>query len=206
MRSSIRKRWLAMASPEADEASVSAAIAKVRFMHEAISRTSFASRDVVDAVAMSIACLMTYWLMTTRFVDTPTDFLGGMWAAIATAFVFRETSSASLLAAMERLIGTFVSFALCLPYLWMFPSTPVGMAVLLGMGTMVMVLLKRRNDIITTAITTIVVMVVAAISPRDAWQQPLLRLFDTVVGTAVGVSFRWIGSSFFRSLNRTRAR
>jgi uncharacterized membrane protein YccC len=198
-----------MASPEVDAASVSTAIAKVRSMREAMSRTSFASGDVVDAVIMSAACLIAYWLMTTGltgFVDTPTDFLGGMWAAIATAFVFRETSSASLLAGMERLIGTFVSFALCLPYLWIFPSTPVGMAVLLGMGTMVMVLLKRRNDIITTAITTIIVMVVAAISPRDAWQQPLLRLFDTVVGIAVGVSFRWIGSSISRSLNPTRAR
>jgi uncharacterized membrane protein YccC len=197
-----------MASPEVDAASVSTAIAKVRSMREAMSRTSFASGDVVDAVIMSAACLIAYWLMTTGltgFVDTPTDFLGGMWAAISTAFVFRETSSTSLLAGMERLIGTFVSFALCLPYLWIFPATPVGMAVLLGIGTMVMVLLKRRNDIITTAITTIVVMVVAAISPRDDWQQPLLRLIDTVVGIGVGVSFRWIGSSLFRRLSRTRA-
>ncbi len=61
-----------MASPEADEASVSAAIAKVRSMHEAISRRSFASRDVVDAVAMSIACLMTYWLMTS--LELPVGF------------------------------------------------------------------------------------------------------------------------------------
>jgi uncharacterized membrane protein YccC len=173
-----------------------------------MSRTSFASRNVVDAIAMSAACLIAYWLMTTGltgFVGTPTDFLGGMWAAIATAFVFRDTNSASLLAGMQRLIATFVSFALCLPYLWIFPFTPAGMAVLLGIGTVVMVLLKRRNDIITTAITTIVVMVVAAMSPWDAWQQPLLRLVDTVVGIAVGVSCKWIGSSLLCSFIRTRA-
>src|SRR5258708_34569117 len=43
------------------------------------------------------------------------------------------------------------------------------------------ILLDRREDIITTAVTTIVVMAVALQSPIDAWQQPLLRLFDTVV-------------------------
>ena len=55
----------------------------------------------------------------------------------------------------------------------------------------------RRDDIITTAITTAVVMVVAAISPADAWQQPLLRLADTVVGIAIGVAFKWIASFLF---------
>jgi hypothetical protein len=31
-------------------------------------------------------------------------------------------------------------------------------------------------------------MVVAAMSPVDAWHQPLLRLADTVVGIAIGVA------------------
>jgi uncharacterized membrane protein YccC len=55
-----------------------------------------------------------------------------------------------------------------------------------------MMLVGRREDILTTAITTVVVMVVAGISPKDAWQQPLLRLGDTVVGIAIGVSFWWL--------------
>jgi uncharacterized YccA/Bax inhibitor family protein len=60
-----------------------------------------------------------------------------------------------------------------------------------------MALLQRRDDIVTTGITTAVVMVVAAISPNEAWQQPLLRLFDTVVGIALGVICKWIGSYLF---------
>jgi hypothetical protein len=60
-----------------------------------------------------------------------------------------------------------------------------------------MALLRQRDDIVTTGITTAVVMVVAAMSPNDAWQQPLLRLFDTVVGLALGVIFKWIGSYLF---------
>jgi hypothetical protein len=40
-------------------------------------------------------------------------------------------------------------------------------------------------------------MVVAAISPVDAWQQPLLRLADTIVGIAVGVACKCVASFLF---------
>jgi hypothetical protein len=40
-------------------------------------------------------------------------------------------------------------------------------------------------------------MVVAALSPNEAWRQSLLRLFDTVVGIALGVICKWIGSYLF---------
>jgi len=63
-----------------------------------------------------------------------------------------------------------------------------------------MALLGRREDIVTAGITTAVVMVVAAMSPMDAWQQPLLRLADTMVGIAVGVACKWFGSFLFYRL------
>jgi hypothetical protein len=40
-------------------------------------------------------------------------------------------------------------------------------------------------------------MVVAAMSPSGAWQQPLLRLVDTIVGIAVGVACKWAASFLF---------
>jgi hypothetical protein len=36
-----------------------------------------------------------------------------------------------------------------------------------------------------------VIMVVAAVSPQHAWQQPILRLADTVVRVAVGALAAW---------------
>ena len=48
--------------------------------------------DVAYALNMAIPCLVTDWIMThalSRFVDVPSDFLGGMWAVAATVFVFR---------------------------------------------------------------------------------------------------------------------
>jgi uncharacterized membrane protein YccC len=161
--------------------------------------------DVVFSINMGVACLIAYTTTTSLLVTATAhedDVLGGMWAAAATAFVFRDTRTQSLSAGMARLIATCVSFALCLPYLAFFPSSAVGIAVLVTVGTLVMMLLDRREDIITTAITTIVVMVVAILSPTHAWTQPLLRLLDTTIGIGVGVAFKWFASLAFSRLRR----
>jgi uncharacterized membrane protein YccC len=85
------------------------------------------------------------------------------------------------------------------------PPTAVGIPILVTLGSLVMMLLNRREDIITTAITTIVVIVVAIMSPAHAQGQPLLRLFDTVVGIGVGVACKWTASAVFSSLRREGA-
>jgi len=120
-----------------------------------------------------------------------------MWAGVSTVFVFRETRADAWSAGVARLIATGVSFALCLLYLWFLPFTIAGMAALVGLGTLPMMLMDRRDDIVTTGITTVVVMVVAAITPQDAWHQPLLRLVDTVVGVGVGVACKWAASFLY---------
>jgi hypothetical protein len=56
------------------------------------------------------------------------------------------------------------------------------MAVLIGVGTVVMMLLGRRDDIVTTGITTAVVMVVVAVSPQVAW-----KMVKTYVAAKEGV-------------------
>jgi uncharacterized membrane protein YgaE (UPF0421/DUF939 family) len=115
-----------------------------------------------------------------------------MWAVVATIFVFRYSYEESKRAALSRLSATLLSFLLCFIYLLIFPFRPVGMAVLLGIGAIVLTLIGRSGDIITAGITTAVVMVVAGISPEHAWKQPILRLIDTIVGIAVGIVGAWI--------------
>jgi uncharacterized membrane protein YccC len=156
--------------------------------------------DYFYALDMALACFVSYSITTyvlAPLVDGPDALLGGMWATVATVFVFRETRAGSLAAGISRLIATCVSFALCLAYLLVWPFHPAGLAALLGAGTLVMMSLGRRDDIVTTAITTTVVMVVAAMSPHNAWHQPLLRFADTVVGIAIGVACKWIGSFLY---------
>src|ERR1700726_3860798 len=77
-----------------------------------VKSLKLSSWDVVYALNMAIACFITYWIMThslSRFVDGPSDFLGGMWAVVATVFVFRETRLRSLSAGIAGLIATCVS-------------------------------------------------------------------------------------------------
>ena len=71
---------------------------------------------------------------------------------------------------------------------------PWALALLIGIGALVMTLIGRPEDVATTGITTTVVLIVAVISPRVAWQQPILRLVDTAVGTSVGLAAAlWMG-------------
>jgi uncharacterized membrane protein YccC len=74
------------------------------------------------------------------------------------------------------------------------------MAILLAIGTILTTWLDRPGEIGVTAITTAVVMIVATSEPQDAWQQPLLRLLDTVVGIIVGVACKWAASSLLNKI------
>jgi hypothetical protein len=148
--------------------------------------------DVAYSANMAIASLTSYWITTyalSGLVGSANDYLGGMWATVATIFVFRDTRTSSLSAGVQRFMATCVSFLLCQIYLSIFPFEAVGVAVLIDIGTLLLMVLGWRDDIVTTGITTVVVMVVAAIDPPNAWLQPPLRLLDTVVGIAVGIGF-----------------
>lgn len=157
--------------------------------------------DVVYAIALTIASLISYVLtyyILEPFVNQPNDFLGGLWATIATVFVFREGRNPSLRAAGARFFATCVSCVLTFVYLLLLPFSPVGMAVIIGLGAIVVMLLGRREDVVTTGITTAVIMVAASLGSASlAWTIPPLRLLDTVIGIVVGVGCWWIGKVLF---------
>ena len=147
---------------------------------------------------LAIACLLSYALIAhllsqAYFVSQDDGPLGGMWAVVATVFVYRLSYQQRLSAALSRMAPTLLSFVLCLVYLLIFPFSAWGMAALIGMGAVVLTLLGRSEDITTTGITTAVLMVVAGISPQHAWIQPILRLVDTGVGIGVGIVAARVG-------------
>jgi len=159
------------------------------------------------SVLLAVACLISYWL-TTRVlslvysVSKDDDALGGMWAVIATVFLFRDSYNKSLAAAASRMAATLVSFVLCLAYLAFLPFHPWGLALMVGLSVLVTALIGRPEDEITAGITTTVVLVVAELSPQEAWRQPILRLADTVIGVAVGLVAAWLGLRAIRPLVR----
>jgi uncharacterized membrane protein YgaE (UPF0421/DUF939 family) len=158
---------------------------------------------VLDCAVLAAACLLAYWLVTgplsqVFFLSRADSLLGGMWAVIATVFVFRASYADSMAAALSRMAATSVSFVLCLIYLALLPFHPWALALLVGVSALVVTLIGRPGDAVTAGITTAVIMVVAAVSPQHAWQQPILRFADTVIGVAVGVAAAWLGLSVLR--------
>ena len=70
---------------------------------------------VVECAVLSLACLITYWLVTSLLprvysVSRDDDLLGGMWAVLATIFVLRDSFGKSVAAAVSRMSATIVSF------------------------------------------------------------------------------------------------
>jgi uncharacterized membrane protein YccC len=153
---------------------------------------------MVDCSVLAVASLVTYALVThvlsrIYFLSPADDLIGGLWAVLATIFTCRATHKQSITAATSRLAATSVSFVLCLIYLIFLPFEEWALAVLIGASALAVTLLGRPGDVITAAITTAVVMVASAVSPQHAWQQPVLRFADTIIGIAVGVAAAWIG-------------
>ena len=165
---------------------------------------------IADSFLLAVACLISYSLTTKVLslvysVSPADDALGGMWSVIATIFLFRDSYNKSLAAAVSRMAATLVSFVLCLAYLAFLPFHPWGLAILVGLSVLVTALIGRPEDEITAGITTTVVLVVASLSPHDAWRQPILRLADTAIGVAVGLTAAWLGLRAVRPLVRPPA-
>ena len=163
------------------------------------SQRSTVGQALGFATIMAVSCLITYWTITSAlahayFVSRHEELMGGMWAVVATIFVFRESMSASARAALSRMLATLLSFVLCFLYLLVFPVHLVGMLVLIWVSSAILPLVGRSDDVLTTGITTAVVLVVAALSPGPAWVQPILRLVDTAVGITVGLLSYWVGT------------
>jgi uncharacterized membrane protein YccC len=153
---------------------------------------------ILDSVILAAACAVTYLLGTHVIThiysrSRADDLIGALWAVLATIFVCRETSSETMKAAVSRLAATAVSAVLCLAYLVFLPFTGWGLAVMIGVSVLAVTVIGRPGDAITAAITTAVILVASAVSPQHVWQQPILRLADTILGTAVGLAAAWLG-------------
>ena len=150
------------------------------------------ARDFSFATILTVSCLVSYWTITTILareyrIFHDNDLVGGMWAVVATIFVFRQSLDRSARAALTRTLATFFSFALCIVYLLFFPPTILGMLVLIWISTIALSLAGRSEEAVTAAITTAVIFVVAVLGSGPAWLQPILRLVDTAVGIVVGI-------------------
>jgi uncharacterized membrane protein YccC len=153
--------------------------------------------DVLAATVIALASLASYWLVAVllsklQSVSRTDDIVGGLWAAISAIFVSKNSFEQSHQAGVSRIAGTLVSFPLCLLYLLFLPFHLWGFALLIGLSALIPMLAGRPGDAATAAISTAVLLALAPLSPHHAWEQPILRFADTVVGAAVGVAAAWL--------------
>ena len=155
---------------------------------------------VVQSVTLSLACLASYSLVryaSAHFdsLSHADDLVGGLWAVIATAFVFRTTEGESITAVKTRVAATGLSFALCFVFLLFLPSHPWGMALMIAVSTLLLIALGQSGDVGVSAITIGAVMVIAALGPHDPWKQPLIGAVATAVGIAIGFAASWFANA-----------
>jgi hypothetical protein len=167
--------------------------------HTVVPATVTARGAVVRSVALALACLASYSLVRhasahIHSLSPGDDQIGGLWAVIATAFVFRTTQGESVTAAKTRVAATALSFGLCFAYLLFVPSHAWGLAALIAVGTLVLTSAGQAGDVGVGAITTAAVMVIAALSPQHPWQQPLIGAVATAIGIAIGLAASRLGS------------
>jgi predicted Kef-type K+ transport protein len=113
-----------------------------------------------------ISCwLITHILSRAFSVSRDDDLLSRMWAVVATIFVYRYAYEETIAAVLSRIGATLMSFVLCLAYLVLFLFSVRAMAMPIGIGTVLMIFLRRHDYVIITGMTTAVVMVVAAVIP-----------------------------------------
>jgi uncharacterized membrane protein YccC len=154
---------------------------------------------VVQSVTLALACLASYSLVRyasahIHSLSHADDLVGALWAVIATAFVFRTTEGESITAAKTRVAATALSFALCFVYLLFLPSHPWGLALLIGVSTLLLIALGQSGDVGVAAITIGALMVIAALGPHDPWKQPLIGAVSTAVGIAIGFAASWFAN------------
>ena len=159
---------------------------------------------LLEGFVLAVASLVTYLLAayglaSIHSLSEEDDLVGALWAVVATLFVCRFAYRESINAADSRTIATLLSFVLCMTYLLVLPFSAVGMAVLVGLGAVILKVFGHEQEIVTAGITTAVIMVIAAASPNP-WEEPILRLADTLLGIAVGVAAVWL----VRTLRRSR--
>ncbi len=158
-------------------------------------------RNWLFAAQIVVACTVTWFVSSVLIygaIDIRNEMLGSMWAVIATIFVLKESHAESLKAGLVRIAATLSSVAVCFLYFLFLPFNPLGMVALIGAGYLIANALGRPEDAVTTGITIAVVMVVGGLEPATALTEPLWRLLDTLVGSAVAIAAAWSAARFVR--------
>jgi uncharacterized membrane protein YccC len=163
------------------------------------------ARSFAEAGVLAVAVIVSWYLVVplghvVLGQGNADAEIGGMWAVVATAFVFSDQVRASSHSFTGRMVATVVSSGLCFTYLLVLPFTAWAIALVVGIGVLVLAALGLSAETVTTSITSAVVLVVAGLDGAGhGWEDPLIRVVTTLVGGLVGLAAAW-GADAVRNL------
>lgn len=143
-------------------------------------------------IALGVAIAYTAAMETTGLIHPNSAPFGALWAAISSIVVLQPELAATASAARLRFWGTVVGAAIAGGYLMIFPFSPAGLALCVGIAVTCAHLLNQNDGGRLAAITVTVIMLLGAMNPG---QHPMvsagLRLFEACLGAAAAILVTW---------------
>jgi uncharacterized membrane protein YccC len=164
-------------------------------------------RTVVEAGSLAVAVVVSWYVVVPLAhvvlgQGNADAEIGGMWSVVAAAFVFSDQVRTSGHTFTGRMTATLISSGLCFAYLLVWPFTVWAIALIVGVGVVILAAVGLQAETVTTSITTAVVLVVAGLDgSAHGWEDPLIRIVTTAIGGLVGVAAAW-GASALRNTRR----
>ena len=122
-----------------------------------------------------------------------TAAIGAMWAMISGIVVMQETRKSTLDTAWMRIVGSLAGAVISALYLLVFPFSPLGMAVLIGITVLICGLLGIPGHARLAALTVGAVMVILWVDPGiNPVANAATRFPDVIVGSSIAVGVAWV--------------
>jgi uncharacterized membrane protein YccC len=136
---------------------------------------------------VSLAAYLVGYYFTASF-HARSSSIGGLWSLVSGIVVLQATSRDTWKSAVLRVLGTLIGAMLSGFYLYLFPFSPVGMAVSVGLTVLLCQMVGVPHHDRLAAITVALVMVISSgNSELSPFANAALRFIESVIGAGTAV-------------------
>ena len=141
----------------------------------------------IQNALVSLAAYMVGYYFTGLFHGRSSD-IGGLWSLIAAIVVLQATSREAWKSAVLRVLGTLMGATIGGLYLYLFPFSPVGMAVSIGLTVLLCQALNVPDHGRLASITVALIMVISSgNSELSPFTNAALRFIESLIGATIAV-------------------
>ena len=141
----------------------------------------------IQNALVSLAAYLVGYYFTASFHGRSSS-IGGLWSLVSGIVVLQATSRDTWKSAVLRVLGTLIGAMLSGFYLYLFPFSPVGMAVSVGLTVLLCQMVEVPDHGRLAAITVALVMVISSGNPElSPFANAALRFIESVIGAGTAV-------------------